>query len=1134
MTIMVLSIWKGIADSFYNNFIVENRYMHILEGLKTTLIITIFAVLLGTLLGGGICWMRMNRRKWLRNVASVYIDIMRGTPVLVMLMIMYYVILAPVNASGVLVSIITFAMNTAAYVCEMLRTSIEGIDKGQTEAGLSLGLSKTQTFFHIVLPQAVQNVIPVYQGEVISLLKSTSIVGYVAVMDMTKASDIIRARTFEAFFPLILVAAIYFLIAWLIGLLLKTLSKPAGRSAALALIPILLVSLQSCNGNGKDSQGLLMTEADLDGRQVAVLLGSTQEQYVHDKRGIDGVLSFNSEIDAIESVLRGKTDAFYIDDIISLEPLTLHNELDTISTAVPTSPIAVCFSFEQRELSQQFKGFIDSFGPSDANKEMLQRWMDFSNPDRHRDVEAVESGTPVKVAVLGTFPPFNFMLNGELDGYEVELMRRFALYAKRPIQFEMMDFGAIIPSLVSNKIDAAISSITQTEERQKVIIQIPYYYSHSVALVRKQDHSPSSAVTCEEDLKGRVVSVNLGTLAEPYLHSIHGIKNVRSFNSDVDGIEALLKGKVDAYFLDNINSIMPMAQHPELDTISTSMPSMPVAACFRLDDDYLSERFAAFIDEFGSSSEYDGMLARWLKGASPEAHRDVAEITGGEPLKVACNLASAPMSMIMNGVPDGFEIELMRRFALYLGRPVEFENMDFGGIIPSLISGKTDVAVATISITEERQRMITQIPYYKSKVVALVRKPVPEKEGAGVLIWVLLALAAVGCAVAVISVKRRNRTVPVPAGNPEDDVIIRISHLNKTFEDGLQVLKDVNAEIRKGEVISVIGPSGTGKSTFLRCLNLLEHPSGGSIEIDGCNILSPGVDVPALRRKMGMVFQSFNLFNGMSIMDNITFCPRKLLGKTREEAEAKAMELLQLVGLAEKADAMPSQLSGGQKQRVAIARALAMEPEILLFDEPTSALDPTMVSEVLGVMKTLARKGMTMVVVTHEMRFAREVCNRVFYMNEGIIYESGTPEQIFERPEKELTRKFINQIREYRFDIRSPHYDFYGMMSGVNNFCVRYNMSSADIDHISHIIEEGLLLTGVGEGAVVKVSYSEKDGGKNVEISVPTVLDPAILDREEYSIQAAILRGVCSEVSISDGESGSVLNCVLGGHRTAV
>jgi polar amino acid transport system ATP-binding protein len=214
--------------------------------------------------------------------------------------------------------------------------------------------------------------------------------------------------------------------------------------------------------------------------------------------------------------------------------------------------------------------------------------------------------------------------------------------------------------------------------------------------------------------------------------------------------------------------------------------------------------------------------------------------------------------------------------------------------------------------------------------------------------------------------------------------MIKVEHLSKNYGQ-LCVLKDITTEIQKGEVISIIGPSGTGKSTFLRCLNLLETPSEGRIEIDDLDILKKGADVPKLRRKMGMVFQSFNLYAHLTVLDNLTIGPVKLLHKTKDEAERKAVEILKTVGLAEKTAAFPDELSGGQKQRVAIARCLVMEPEIILFDEPTSALDPTMVSEVLGVIRRLAKEGMTMAIVTHEMDFARDVSTRVFYMDEGLI-----------------------------------------------------------------------------------------------------------------------------------------------------
>ena len=242
-----------------------------------------------------------------------------------------------------------------------------------------------------------------------------------------------------------------------------------------------------------------------------------------------------------------------------------------------------------------------------------------------------------------------------------------------------------------------------------------------------------------------------------------------------------------------------------------------------------------------------------------------------------------------------------------------------------------------------------------------------------------------------------------------DNVLIKVTGLQKNF-GSLEVLKDINTEIKKGEVVVVIGPSGSGKSTFLRCLNRLEEPSGGKIELDGVDITDKHVNINKHREKMGMVFQQFNLFNNHTILKNITLAPVKLGLMKKDEAEKKAMELLKRVGLEEKAKAYPSQLSGGQKQRVAIVRALAMNPEVMLFDEPTSALDPEMVGEVLDVMKELAQSGMTMVVVTHEMGFAKEVGSRVVFMDEGVIMEENSPEEFFANPQNPRLKEFLSKV----------------------------------------------------------------------------------------------------------------------------
>ncbi len=239
--------------------------------------------------------------------------------------------------------------------------------------------------------------------------------------------------------------------------------------------------------------------------------------------------------------------------------------------------------------------------------------------------------------------------------------------------------------------------------------------------------------------------------------------------------------------------------------------------------------------------------------------------------------------------------------------------------------------------------------------------------------------------------------------------MIRFEHISKKFGN-LEVLKDVTEEVKNGEIVSLIGPSGSGKSTLLRCMNLLEVPTSGRILLKGEDITAKGVDINVHRQKMGMVFQHFNVFPNMSVEENITMAPILLGKKNKDEAHKQAMDLLDKVGLRDKADVRPTKLSGGQKQRLAIVRALAMEPEVMLFDEPTSALDPEMVGEVLSVIKSLADTGMTMMIVTHEMGFAREISDRVLFMNDGIIAESGTPDKVFESPDNPRLKEFLSKV----------------------------------------------------------------------------------------------------------------------------
>ena len=857
------SKWS-ISESFYNNLIAEDRYRMILDGLQVTLIITFCAAVLGTLLGGFVCWMRMNRRSWLQKVAKVYIDIMRGTPVLVLLMLMYYVVLAPMKATGIVVAVITFAMNMAAYVSEMLRTAIQGIDRGQTEAGLALGYTRRQTFFRIVLPQVIKAVMPVYQGEVISLLKGTSIVGYIAVADMTRASDLIRSRTFDAFFPLIVTAIIYFLMAWLIGLLLSSLVK---RERVKAIVAALLLAIGAtvCYVPAVLSSDNTKTEAVADtpevfkalsGKRVGVVIGSVQDMAVSNYAPDADIMRITSSADLLAALENGKVDVAGWDNLSVAFNKEIASKVDTVNACLPATPIGACFQLDNTELKQDFDSFLAEIRNDGTYQKIVDRWSNaddlsaMARPQRHG------TGRTLHVAIYPAFPPFSFISSGEPSGLEIDLLSEWANRRNWQLEFLAMEFASQIPAVQTGKADMAMGSISITEERQKqVLFSEGYLVEHIVLITRKGE---------------------AGILTNP-------------------------------------------------------APS--------------------------SEIEKDTKIWPWATA-----------------------------------------------------------------ILVIIIAGGAWLIIRRKHSTQEPSSANSQ-----------------------------------------------------PSTQPSDAPIISISHLKKSYEN-LDVLRDINTDVHQGEVISIIGPSGTGKSTLLRCLNLLEQPTGGSIFVDGEDILTKGYPVHLMRQKMGMVFQSFNLFPHKTVLENVMLAPCQLHHEEPEKAREEGLALLRKVGLAEKADVYPSSLSGGQKQRVAIARALAMKPEILLFDEPTSALDPTMVGEVLSVIRQLANEGMTMLIVTHEMKFAHDVSTRIFFMYDGYIHEDGTPQQIFENPVHSATKAFIQRIRKEVFEIDGSDYDFLGMQSAINAFCYKYG--------IMEKLETALQLTdkmlndvmAAYRPITVRITHSEQSG----------------------------------------------------------
>ena len=490
---MILSILNSIVESFNNNLIAENRYRMILDGLQVTLLITFCSIILGTLLGGLVCWARMSRHRGLQRIAKVYINLMRGTPVLVLLMLMYYVFMAPLRATGVVVAIVTFAMNTSAYIGEMLRSGIESIDKGQTEAGLALGYTPRQVFVRIILPQVVRKILPVYLGEMISLLKGTSIVGYIAVMDMTRASDLIRSRTFDAFFPLIVTAAIYFLVAWLIGLLFNSLLerrrlRTIVAAAALGLLGLLgsIPSIMEYSNKNAQAEPAPPLFRQLEGRPVGTVIGSIQDMALTRYAPKADIMRFSNLTDLLASLQNGKTDVLVGENITVMTNPSLATWVDTIDVGLPPTPIAVCTQLGNTELQEDFNSYMADIRADGTYRKIHERWMVSKDISQNPIPQQRGRGKTITVGTFPGFPPYNFIKNGEPSGFEIDLLTEWANRRNYRLKFLFMEFSSQIPAVQTGKVDLSIGSIAVTEERQKnVLFTDGYYYGRIMFYTRK-------------------------------------------------------------------------------------------------------------------------------------------------------------------------------------------------------------------------------------------------------------------------------------------------------------------------------------------------------------------------------------------------------------------------------------------------------------------------------------------------------------------------------------------------------------------------------------------------------------------------------------------------------------------------
>lgn len=701
--------------------------------------------------------------------------------------------------------------------------------------------------------------------------------------------------------------------------------------------------------------------------------------------------------------------------------------------------------------------FLHEMTENGTLDDMRERWLvrhDYTMPEI---AEAENPDFTVTVGTTGLAEPYSFYEGTALTGYDLELMRRFALWCNAGLVVEIYDWDGILPACMTGKVDYVMSSLFETPERREVVeFSDPYTYVETVLVVIDNESTVKEsnifkrvAESFEKTfirenrwqliwngllvtLKIAVLSGIIGTFLGFWLCLWLRCRN-KALSLIAKGICRLIEGIPSLVVLMIIYFV-----------VFASVKIAPVTVGIISFSFIFAVSVAEILNtgiETIESGQWEAASAlgfgRWktfIRIIMPQAVRQVLPIYRGEFVSML-ELTSIVGYISIEDLTKAGDIIRSRTYEAFF-------PLIATAVIYFLVSAFAAFAIGRVEIGLDVKRR-------------------PRRYPKGVDITVL-------------------SDIEEEAVEYESEEMIRVEHLRKEYSD-VTPLKDVNLVIHKGEVITIIGPSGTGKSTLLRCLNRLETPTGGTVKIFGADTGKKESGLCSLRKRMGMVFQSFNLFPHLTVIENIMLAPTLLKGEEKQRAFEYGMHLLKTVGMAEKALSYPDELSGGQKQRVAIARTLAMRPEIVLFDEPTSALDPTMVGEVLAVIRRLASQGLTMMIVTHEMKFARDVSTRILYMDQGEIYEDGTPEEIFDMPKKERTRAFVKRLKVLSFEINSPNYDFIAMSESLRQFGEKHFLSHRQTENLRRVFEEICALNIVpnrdGDDTLkVFTEYYEADG----------------------------------------------------------
>lgn len=888
-----------------------------------------------------------------------------------------------------------------------------------------------------------------------------------------------------------------------------------GRKRVIFFWLTILTVLLGCTCCGRDSgkTGYRTLDEPLDLNRetvtIAIETGTTTEEAARAAYPQAKFIIVDDAIDGFLTVTSRKADAFAADKTtfdsflaggnkgLRIYGNTTVGESGNVATAI--SPVT-----EISDAEGKINDFLQEMSENGTLDDMRRRWLiehDYIMPEIG---EAAQPAYTLTVGTTGLVEPYSFYEGTELMGYDLELMKRFALWCNAELAVEIYDWDGIIPACVSGKVDYVMSNLFETPERRDVMLfSIPYTYVETVMVVAD-----------DEGIKGEGFFTSLAESFEKTFIRENRWRLI--WNGLLVTLEIAVLAGVIGTILGFLLCLWLRCRNRPLALLAKGI-------CHLME---------------GIPSLVILMIIYFVVFASVK----IAPVTVGI-ISFSLIFAVVVAGILNTGIQTIDNGQWEAASALGFGRGQSFMRIIMPQAVRQVLPIYRGEFVSMLKLTS----IVGYISIEDlTKAGDIIRSRTYEAFfpliATAVIYFAISAAAAflIGRVEGKLDVKRGARSNPKgvdpsffveersgkTAGN-EAAELIRVEHLKKDY-GGAVPLKDVNTVIRRGEVITVIGPSGTGKSTFLRCLNRLETPTDGRVMVFGEDTGEKSTDLCGLRRRMGMVFQNFNLFPHLTVIENIMLAPTLLKKETKQDAFAYGMYLLKSVGMAERALAYPDELSGGQKQRVAIARTLAMRPQIVLFDEPTSALDPTMVGEVLSVIRRLAKEGLTMLIVTHEMKFARDVSTRVFYMDQGEIYEEGTPEEIFGQPKRERTRAFVKRLKSLRFQITSPDYDFIAMSESLQQFGEKHFLSPRQTENLRRAFEEICALNIVpnrDEENILEVftEYYEADGRLSMRFAWGGRRYQPLEEGEELSIRLVKSVLTDSAYSYEDGKNRLVV-----------